>query len=211
MPKILHFVRHAHGEHNAVGEVDRAQYLREDLEDAHVSKLGVSQCSNLGSMNMLSNAKLLLTSPMRRTLYTATHSFPHLVDSIPWVALESIRETTGIHPCDRRLPISQHSQVYSHVDFANVEHDMDPLFHLYDTREPEHDVEKRAMEFLEWVKGRDEDEIIVVTHSAFLRVLHQRILLPERDHSRFDNCEIRSVVVDWEPDGGGIITTPLRP
>ena len=46
MKKTLHFIRHAEGEHNVVGEKDKSAYLREDLIDAVLSSHGFNQCSN---------------------------------------------------------------------------------------------------------------------------------------------------------------------
>lgn len=190
-----------------MGEEDYSQYLREDLEDAHLSSLGATQCSDVGEKSLHQTAELLVVSPMRRTLQTASQCFPHLVGSIPWIALESVREVTGLHPCDRRMPISYHAENHSHIDFSGIEHENDPMYHMYDTREPDDHVEKRATDFLLWLHSREENEIVVVTHSAFLRVLFQRILHPGNDHEKFENCEIRTVTIEPNHEGiGGWIT-----
>ncbi len=193
--KQIHFLRHAHGKHNEVGEVDYTQYQREDLVDAELTELGIQQCLRLKESMKPINPQLIVTSPMRRTLQTAVNSFPHLIESIPWIALECIREQTGFHPCDKRFPISHHRENYPFIDFGEIEHEDDPLYHLYEGREPNPDLDDRARQFLAWLEKRPESEILVVTHAAFLRGLIQRVLFPNGEMERFDNCEIRSFVL----------------
>jgi broad specificity phosphatase PhoE len=196
-PKHIHFVRHAHGKHNEVGEVDYEQYKREDLIDAELTDKGLEQCQELRGVNQkYLKAQLVVISPMRRTLQTATQSFPNLVEKVPWLALECIREQTGLHPCDKRLPISYHQENYPSVDFSLIESEEDPLYPQYeDRREPHDEMDERAKQFLSWIKARPETEIVVVTHSAFLRGLFQRVLFPNEPFNRFENCEARSFVM----------------
>ena len=201
--KIVHFVRHAQGEHNVVGEVNHEEYKREDLEDAHLSELGRQQCQQLferSSQNRtVDDAELLVVSPMRRTLQTAQLSFPHLVGNIPWIALESVREQTGQHPCDRRRPVVEHQSDHSHVDFESIENETDPFYHLYpDCREPVTVVADRGRDFFKWLAARPERVIIVVTHSAYLRVLLTHVAAAHSDfhESHFDNCEMRTYALD---------------
>ena len=201
--KIVHFVRHAQGEHNVVGEVDHEEYKREDLEDAHLSELGRNQCQQLHELSMrdgiVDNAELLIVSPMRRTLQTAHLSFPHLVGKIPWIALESVREQTGQHPCDRRRPITEHQLDHNHVDFESIDSEADPFYYLYpDCREPQEIVAQRGKDFFQWLANRPERVIIVVTHSAYLRVLLTHVAAAHGNfhESHFDNCELRTYALD---------------
>ena len=84
------------GEHNEVGEIDYDAYKREDLEDAVLSRTGLHECEEMSKHDdiqtkIVAEVQLLLVSPLRRTLETATFCFPHLVGSRPWIALECIR------------------------------------------------------------------------------------------------------------------------
>lgn len=195
--KIVHLVRHAEGYHNIAGREDPRGYLREDLVDAELSELGYQQCKELHqqSKGRFKNVELLVVSPMNRTIQTAYHSFHHLEGKIPWITVEEIREVTGLHPCDRRLNISQHSQRYPFVNFDLIKSDEDQLFPRYTSREPIEDVEQRAIDFLHWLKSRPEKEIIVVTHSAFLRYLFRNAL--EMNHFEFQNAELRSFLISF--------------
>ena len=196
--------RHAEGLHNVVGEVDPSAYLLEENEDASLSQNGVLQCLKFAAieqeLKISSNSTLLIVSPHRRTLQTATYSFPHLIFQIPWIASEDIRERTGLHPCDRRRPISEQLRHYPHIDFSELIEDEDNLYPLYTLkREPSSSVTKRGLAFLDHVSKRPEKEIIVVTHSAFLEHFLETVvdMHEEKPIVRFRNCEMRSYVVDF--------------
>jgi broad specificity phosphatase PhoE len=125
--------------------------------------------------------------------------FPQLKGRIPWIALECVREETGLHPCDKRLSrtVKMEDEQFSHVDFSHIEFDDDPLYHRYlQCREPSEDVVQRAKDFFYWLQSRSEAEIIVVSHSAFLRHLFENVVYcDEFDKSMYKNCEIRSYKV----------------
>jgi broad specificity phosphatase PhoE len=199
--KIVHFVRHAEGYHNVAGRVDPLfGYLREDLEDAVLTEVGIAQCKALyaDSENRMQNAQLLVVSPMNRTMQTATIGFAHLKGKIPWIAIEDLRERTGLHPCDRRRSISDHRASFGHVDFSFVADDADPLFWKYKLREPNAHVIQRARRFVEWLKERPEKEVIVVSHHGYLLDLMGEVLQtthPDSDAIDFKNCEMRTFIV----------------
>lgn len=198
--KIIHFVRHAEGHHNVAGRDDPLLgYLREDLEDASLTEQGVAQCKALRSESCktVENAQLIVVSPMNRTMQTASISFAQLNGKIPWVAIEDLRERTGLHPCDRRRSISEHKVAYRHIDFSNVHEDKDPLYWKYRLREPNADVIVRAKRFMLWLKERPEKEIIVVTHHGYLLDLLGDVLhsADPADAKDFKNCEMRTFMV----------------
>lgn len=193
--KTIHFVRHAEGFHNVAGRNDPSAYLLEEFLDAKITPKGEEQCRNLHlhSKERLKNVDMVVVSPMNRTIQTGMHSFPQLMDKVPWVALEYVRERIGLHQCDRRHPISVHRENYPFVDFSAVESDEDQLHHKYDCREPTADMVKRGEEFLQWLVSRPEKDIVVITHSVFLTNLFSFVLPVEMNESRyFDNCEIRT-------------------
>jgi broad specificity phosphatase PhoE len=205
MAKRLHFVRHAQGEHNVAGEADRVNYLKDDYLDSVLSSLGMEQCAKLNSTLVekqhLHDADLIVVSPMRRTLQTATECFRHHIGKTPFLALEALREKAGQHPCDNRLPISEHRPVFPHVNFDEIEHEHDPLYPLFpDCREPDESMNKRALDFFNWVATRQEENIIVVTHSAYLQAMFLNVLNVEYEGEEkfvwFENCELRSFHVE---------------
>lgn len=197
----LHTFRHAQGFHNVAGEADYLAYKNEEFEDASLTPKGEAQCAALNSSCMESTigstSDLLVVSPMRRTLSTAMHSFPGFVRKIPWLAHETLREMAGEHPCDRRRPISEHSVTYPNIDFTLIEKNEDPLYYLSPGRESEDSVTERAHNFFIWLASREEKEIIVVTHSAFLKNIFGNVLEVEKASEEgkcgnFMNCEMKS-------------------
>lgn len=200
--KVVHFIRHAEGHHNVAGRQDPLKgYFRNDLEDAHITLDGMKQCEQLRerAQHLLSKSSLVVVSPMNRTIQTASHSFPYLIDKVPWVAVELVRERTGLHPCDKRRPIAEHRVTYPHISFDHIRSDHDPLFSQYILREPEDKVEERARAFMAWLAERDEQEVIVVSHGNFLRILFSNVLnTVEEDYSEshggahIGHCEIRT-------------------
>ena len=201
--KIIHFVRHAEGHHNVAGKKDPVNgYLNPALIDAVLTVEGIEQCTTLASKakDLTSSSQLVVVSPMNRAIQTAQLSFPHLQQNVPWIALEEIRERTGLHWCDKRYSISVHKQLYRGVNFDHVISDEDPLFHKYNCREPDADIIARAQTFVNWLAQRPEREIVVVSHSGFLAFLLQDVMKIEdsNDSSKFENCEIRSFLVSFE-------------
>lgn len=177
-------------------------YRREDLEDATLTDVGINQCKVLSesSVGSVTKAELLVVSPLRRTMQTATYSFPQLQGKIPWVAVECLRETTGLHPCDRRRSITEHKEAFKYIDFSEISDDTDPLYYKYTLREPKADVTLRTQQFMQWLKERPEKEIIVVSHHGYMmNLFHNSIKTaePEKDDTPFENCEIRSFVVQF--------------
>lgn len=165
------------------------------------------QCYNLYNElkgnEVIIQANAVLTSPMRRTCQTATYSFPLLMNKIPWIALESLRETTGLHPCDRRRPRDELQLYYPHINFNQINDNMDPLYDKYELREPFADVELRCLRFMTYLANCSDKNIIVVSHSSYLYTLFTSVIKVMNDSNEyfegFKNCEIRSFVIDVRP------------
>lgn len=188
--KIVHFIRHAEGTHNVEKKYNSLSNL-----DARLTKLGEKQCENLAeelqesSKSMLENVDLVVTSPLTRCVQTALQCFPTLLSSssektVPCVALECIRETVNYN-CDRRRSTSELMKEFPNVNFDDlVNEENDPIWKAYEERlmGTEHynehresaeiyKVAERGRLFFSWLAKRNEKEIIVSTHSAFLRCI----------------------------------------
>ena len=60
-------------------------------------------------------------------------------------------------------------------------------------RETDEMIAARAYEFFAWLHDRSERNIAVITHSAFLSVLFNKVVTCNSDMSRwFENCEMRT-------------------
>lgn len=201
--KIVHFVRHAEGHHNVAGRKNPVfGYMSEELVDAQLTPKGIEQCEALRqkAKSSLRNVELVVTSPLRRTMQTAMYTFPFLKGAIPWIAIEHVREQTGLHPCDRRLSITEHKENFPFIDFDLVENDSDPLYSLYTLREPAIDVQRRGRDFMRWLQSRPEKEIIVVSHAGYLRQLFRGVLhfSNAKDAEEFSNCEMRTIIFNFD-------------
>ena len=199
--KTVHFIRHAQGLHNVAGEKDYFAYRNEIFYDCSLSSLGEKQCAEnqVRYRPLLQNAQLVVVSPLHRTLQTACFCLPYLKPNAKWFAIESVREQTGFHPCDKRRSRSEkmaHPD-FRHIDFSTLEHDEDPLYNRYTFREPESDVATRAREFFGWLGAREESEVIVVSHSAFLSSLFGHVVdCDDVDKKHYENCEVRSYIIE---------------
>lgn len=150
----------------------------------------------------MKNVEMLLVSPMRRTLATATQSFPELIDGIPWMANELLREMSGSHPCDRRRPILDLKSSFPHVNFSLTVHNEDPLYYAQVGRESPESVTKRQRDFFTWLSERSEGEILIVSHSAYFHNLFQNVLdgdlaLEDGRCGVFKNCEMKTYCISF--------------
>ncbi|CAL5332615.1 unnamed protein product [Camellia sinensis] len=131
----------------------------------------------------------------------------------PFIAVELCREhlgQNGVHPCDKRRSISEYKPLFPAIDFSLIENDADILWKP-DIREKNEELAARGMKLLNWLWTRKEKEIAVVTHSGFLihtlsafgNDCHPDIKselctpwgISSQTPTRFNNCELRSVVI----------------
>lgn len=185
----LHFLRHAEGTHNVSREYNDPKH-----RDARLTDFGEKQCEKLAKAQPLllekksSKKMTVATSPMTRCVQTAHLCFDKESHTITekYVALEELRETVN-YQCDIRRTTSELKEEFgASVDFSRLEKDEeDPLWRYWIERcgsEKEHKMHResaslykcadRARKFFEWVvekKDTEEEEIIVSSHSAFLR------------------------------------------
>eukprot|EP00282_Hemiselmis_andersenii_P006057 CAMPEP_0114172222 /NCGR_PEP_ID=MMETSP0043_2-20121206/35138_1 /TAXON_ID=464988 /ORGANISM="Hemiselmis andersenii, Strain CCMP644" /LENGTH=251 /DNA_ID=CAMNT_0001270039 /DNA_START=258 /DNA_END=1010 /DNA_ORIENTATION=+ len=196
-------VRHAQGSHN-VGEYEF---------DPELTAEGRRQVASQKSLSSQLPVDLVLVSPLRRTLETASGLFgkhPNMV------AVEELRESVT-ESCNIRLPVSELKKAYPHVDFGGISEDHDPYLHRFDKPEgaeglsgsakwdamvdavaldPETDAEMvtRGEVVLKLLASRPEKTVALVSHAMFLNVfLHMQMVRgqPYRMYNILTNCEIR--------------------
>ena len=179
-------VRHAEGTHNVEGD-----YKNEKNLDARLTEKGMAQCQSLARHTQITMMEELLqdlddvaviTSPMTRCVQTVLYSLPWLADKgkvvVPFVALESIRETVN-YACDRRRTITEISNDFPRVDFSKCNQDNDFLWDDYRHRLgkdwDEHMesselnmISYRAREGFKYLQGRPEHHLVVCSHSGKL-------------------------------------------
>jgi len=246
--RIIHLLRHAEGYHNV-----EKDYKSPTNIDAQLTPKGIQQCQLLSkrlvdnsgkakaetsldtggdsTIDSLYDVDCIISSPMRRALQTAQHSFEHQLslsenDSnssklppIPFVACEEWRETVN-YLCDQRLSSNALQSSFPFVDFQHIQHDIDPIWSKYESQFGPHDVytairesgddeglAQRAKLAWEFIKHRKEQNIALVSHSAFFMHVFTRPelgivryedeevekLMTERP---FENCEMRSIAFE---------------
>lgn len=250
--QVVYFARHAEAAHNilekqAVQEaIARGESLKEEQErarrsvlndasltDACLSPEGIQQAkrrsADLGLLNKMGGSKyappkLVLVSPLRRALMTATELFSsHQQEQEEeqeesennikpkFVALEALREKRTGFSADERLSVAELEQQFPHVDFSDLKR--------IGTERPEVPkgednaaVRARVKEFLEGVFAKvTEESVAVVTHKGWLRELRQVLKskvndgelevnfdLEKWDQTLYNNSEVRVAEFGWE-------------
>lgn len=162
MAPRLHLVRHAQGLHNLCDANTK-------IHDPDLTPLGEKQCAELQKkFPHHHGVDLIVSSPIRRTLYTALLSFENDIKTkqLTIVALPELQETSAL-PCDTGSDPAQLANEFAnnHVDFTHVE----PGWNVKTGKwSPEKDaIKQRAQEAREWLAQRPEKEIVVVTHGSY--------------------------------------------
>lgn len=161
-PKI-HLIRHAQGLHNVDGT-----YIK--FHDPLLTPLGKQQCAELQKkFPHHQGVDLIVSSPIRRTLYTSLHGFQDDIKTkgLEIIALPELQETTD-NPCDTGShPLELANEFAGDpIDFALVQSGWNDK--TSDKWGPDkRAIAKRAQEAREWLLKRPEKEIVVVTHGSF--------------------------------------------
>ncbi|ORY04142.1 histidine phosphatase superfamily [Clohesyomyces aquaticus] len=192
-PTTLHFIRHAQGYHNLSIE---AHSVRDPLLTPH----GEQQCNALyqeiSSQVDLNSITCIISSPLRRTLYTALNIFRPVLTANPdlkIIALAELQETSAL-PCDVGSSLQDLQCEFKDrpVDLSRVkegwnEKQSGPFAPRADL------VAERALQARKFLQSREEESVAVVTHGGLLHFLTE----DWAGHAKFcgtgwANCELRS-------------------
>ena len=211
--KTIHFVRHAEGYHNEAnrkaGDDSPVTYSTPGswaFQDAKLTPTGIQQCIQ-ARKDLLTdvNPQLIVVSPFTRTLQTAHIMF--CGKGIPFVVHNLCRERAGRYTCDRRRDKAEivqeiqplYEYTSDHIDYDSYGYPTEEDINWTKEREPSDQVTNRAIEFIQWLASRPEQEIAVVTHSSWLKHLfrafgHQVAATDKQKlHRLAGNAEVRSV------------------
>ncbi|PVH78443.1 hypothetical protein DL98DRAFT_590365 [Cadophora sp. DSE1049] len=177
MAKVtIHCVRHAQGFHNL-------SLANHTIADPLLTPHGKSQCQTL-SETFPSPSKIthLVSSPLRRTLYTTLLSFPSAISrGIRITALSELQETSNL-PCDTGSSVEAleaelaEGEFAGTVDLRYVSEDWNskvgrwsPAAHHIERRARSARLFLRALADQSLALNPDQDvEIVVVTHGGYL-------------------------------------------
>ena len=167
MPPKIHCVRHAQGYHNL-------NVANHAMLDPQLTPLGEEQCRTLSKDFPYTNdIDLVVASPLKRTVWTALHSFPDPIAkrNLKVIALPELQETSDL-PCDTGSAPDEVAREFrgQPVDLARLQ---TPDGQTWTSKKgkwaPHADaITARAREARRWLSARPEKEIVVVTHGGFL-------------------------------------------
>lgn len=171
MPPVIHLVRHAQGVHNLKTE-------NHVIHDPSLTELGHEQCHQLrDEFPFHDRIELVTASPLRRTIYTALHTFAPVFErtngAVKLIALPDVQETSDV-PCDTGSdPNVLHEELVvgkqAPVDLGLVAEGWNIKQGRYAPTNQA--IKHRAREARRWLKARPEKEIVLVTHGGFLHYL----------------------------------------
>ena len=189
-PRYIHFVRHGQGLHDL--------YNDQNISDPSLTEHGREQCEHLRDIFPYhGRIQLVCASPIRRTIQTALIVFEsylqggkHQVFAVPRAQESSSQPSnTGHSPEDLKTEFG------SLIDLSLVHEDWNSKQGLWAPDCQTLDIRARELRLL--LRGRDEEEIAVVSHGNFLHHITGNI----NDHGDqtggdWKNAEFRSYYFD---------------
>lgn len=155
---------------------------------------------------------VVLVSPLRRALMTATELFMHsrAEGDVPprFLAIEALREKRTGMACDERSSVAEMKEAFPHVDFTDVERGVPHV----DEGEQNPDVRARGEVFLdERLAAIPGQYLAIVSHKGWLRE-HRKVLksrveagliradfdINEWDTKLYGNAEVRVAAFRWQ-------------
>ncbi|OCL05552.1 phosphoglycerate mutase-like protein [Glonium stellatum] len=218
MPPTLVLVRHAQALHNI--DKDRS------IPDPDLSPLGFEQCVALRdhlkeNLPQHPDVDLIIVSPMRRAIQTASVALDWLIERGVKVHLDADWQENSNKPCDTGTAISELKKEFPNFDFSSVDNvypdKTSPAGRRY--AHTKSAVLARAQACLHNLYHRPEKMILIVSHSAFLRLAVSGTCFANADYRIFevskpnephDTYKLR----EWERTsmpGGGMGRSPKEP
>jgi broad specificity phosphatase PhoE len=180
--KKVYCIRHGTALHNILYPHIGLQAFTKYKDTPLVPK-GVKESLELGkTWNMIDSIDLVLTSPLTRTLETATNIFKDV--SINIIALDHLMEhPQSLEICNQRAEKEELIKKFPKVNFQSISDD--PLLfwtHDYNKLDELERLKKRIVDFKTILKTFDEKNIAIVSHSSFLgQMIFNKIEGPENE------------------------------
>ncbi|KAG9668739.1 putative phosphoglycerate mutase, partial [Aureobasidium melanogenum] len=200
-PVTIHCVRHAQGFHN----ISVANHA---MHDPMLTPLGEEQCKALqAKFPFMDRVEAVVASPMKRTVYTALHSFAPVIKDkrLKVIALPELQETSDL-PCDTGSNVQDLESEFrgQPVDWSYM---YTPPAKAWNSKLGKWSatasaVDDRARVAREWLYSRPEKEIVVVTHGGFLHYLIEDWMDTNKNGTGWANTEYRSYTFGSNPKSG---------
>lgn len=186
--KVLYFIRHAEGTHNAkekeVGSARwKAEFVRsEDFLDGELTPFGVTDAQAKGRPAIsaeltkgMPHIERVVVSPLSRTIQTAQNFFAEDQAPRPFIAMEQCREILGVETCNKRRPLSELRRKFPDVDFGYrgaVMQDEEDAMWSPTHAESREEIQSRALQFLaQLYREVPERYVAVVSHFWFIEAV----------------------------------------
>ncbi|KAL8736768.1 MAG: hypothetical protein Q9166_000134 [cf. Caloplaca sp. 2 TL-2023] len=142
------------------------------MHDPSLTSHGENQCLELRSkFPHHDSVNLLVCSPLRRTIQTTMLAFePEISRGVQFIALADFQETSDL-PCDTGSDLNILKEEFKdkHVHLCMLPEDWNSKKGKW---APHQDaIAARCREARKWLKARDEEVIVVVTHGGLLHYL----------------------------------------
>lgn len=170
-----------------------------EILDAPLTETGRQQALFLqpGVRAFTNQPELIVLSPNCRAIQTGVIVFEHLLEKVPFLAHEMVREEHGVHICDKRRPKSRQEKEFPMVDFNLLETEEDAMF-ANDHRETKLEVGERVYLFMKWLAERSESHIGIASHSGWLLTLFNGVCdCDDTLKAWFHTGEMRSVKLEF--------------
>lgn len=205
-PKTIHVVRHGQSLANAraIPDAPNSQDIR--YVDAPLTPLGVSQADALSDFVAGVKPDLIISSPMTRALQTCLHATSKLAPDPGSILVTPMCTERVAYACDIGSPVEVVRQRFPQLDLGGVppspwwwhakghESVAEAVQGFVEGRtESDERVHARCGEFLKFIEGREEKNVVVFAHGVFLRRFVE--FVTKEPHAGFDNCEVRKVVI----------------
>lgn len=154
----IHIIRHGETEYNRLGIVQGSGV------DSDLNETGIQQAKAFFSAYQHVDFDLIVTSKLKRTHQTVAHFIER---DIPWIQRSDINEISwgaheGLSPTPERLAMFQ--AMLKEWKKGNLDVGLPG-------GETARQLTERLIGFVEWLKGRQEKQILVATHGRTMRCL----------------------------------------
>lgn len=168
MSKKIFCIRHGEGFHNTdFFKFGRTAYYDPLKADPRLTNVGINQAKKLNKQwKELKNIDVVIVSPLKRCLETATHIFKGC--NIKIISCEDAREyPMGKQYSNKRSIKSELIKEFPNVDFVDLQTEEDILWDP-DNYETLNNLERRVHNVTKLITLQSEKNIALVAHSTFL-------------------------------------------
>jgi broad specificity phosphatase PhoE len=189
-PRVVHFIRHAQGYHN----VDDDQ----TIPDPDLTPKGREQCKHLSTIfPHFDSIDLVCASPIRRAIQTASISMdPYLQSGKNKILALPLAQEAPAEPANTPSGIKRLQDEYGNIVNFERCYELSDYDSKSGTFAPDGQaLEGRAATLRKFLRDREEEEIVVVSHGQFLHYVSRDVDDDGKQiNGDWENTEYRSYI-----------------